>query len=118
VAESAAGVAELTGACADGRRCQTGAVQRVRSSAALLALVAVLSATPAAASPIGVLRESGRTVGHAIRDGALTVGRTVRDFFEHGPHTAKRTWQENAARTRADAHADGERVKQEAHSEG
>lgn len=81
-------------------------------------LIAVLgAATPALANPVGVVKESGRTAGHMVRDGALTVGRTVRDFFEHGPHTAGRTWRENAARTRAEARADTKRVKYEAHRE-
>jgi hypothetical protein len=93
-------------------------MQKLRSSVGLLLLIAALTATPAAANPIGVLKECGRTAGHAVGNGALTVGRTVRDFFEHGPHTAKRTWQENAARTGAEAHADKERVRREAHSEG
>ena len=74
-------------------------------------------AGPAAANPVGVVKESGRTAGHAVRDGALTVGRTVRDFFKHGPHTAKRTWQRNAEMTSEEADAGGARVKQEAHSE-
>lgn len=78
-------------------------------------LVAGLVATPARADPVGVVKESGRTTGHAIRDGAQTVGRTVRDFFKGGPHKAKRTWKENAARTRADARADKAHVKREAH---
>jgi hypothetical protein len=93
-------------------------MQKVRSSARLLVLIAVLSATSASANPIGVVKECGRTAGHAVRNSALTVGRTVRDFFEHGPHTAKQTWQENSSRTGAEAHADKERVKREAHSEG
>ena len=93
-------------------------MRTVRSSAGLLLLVALLAVTPASADPAGVVKESGRTAGHAIRDGTLTVARTVRDFFSHGPHTAKRTWRENAARTSAELHADKERVKQEARSEG
>jgi hypothetical protein len=93
-------------------------MQKLRSSAALLALVAALTAAPAAASPFGVVRECGRTAGHAVRNSAVTVGRTIRDFFEHGPHTAKRTWQENAGRTGAEARADRARVEREAHREG
>jgi hypothetical protein len=73
-----------------------------------------LSAATAHADPVGVVKESGRTAGHSVRDGSLTVGRTVRDFFTHGPHTAKRTWKSNAAQTRATAHDDKERVKAEA----
>ena len=83
----------------------------------LLVTIAVFAATPVAANPAGVVKESGRTAGHAVRDGTLAVGRTVRDFFLHGPHTAKRTWRANADRTRADAHADKARVKDEAHDE-
>ena len=83
-------------------------------SSALLAAI-ILAAIPGRADPIGVVKESGRTTGHAVRDGAQTVGRTVRDFFKGGPHKAKRTWQGNAARTRADMRADKAAVKREAH---
>ncbi len=81
----------------------------------LIGLVA--AASPAAADPVGVVKESGRTAGHSVRDGALTLGRTTRDFFTHGPRTAKRTWKANAAMTRADARHDKARVKAEAHDE-
>ncbi|HZP41980.1 MAG TPA: hypothetical protein VFD84_10790 [Candidatus Binatia bacterium] len=87
-----------------------------RTAPALLAVV-LLAAAPAAANPIGVVMESGRLAGHTVRGSALTVGRTVRDFFEHGPHTAGRTWKANAARLKDNAHADKERVKREAQSE-
>jgi len=80
-----------------------------------LLLAVMLAATPGRADPIGVVKESGRTTGHAVRDGAQTVGRTVRDFFKGGSHQAKRTWQGNAARTRADMRADKAAVKREAH---
>jgi len=73
-----------------------------------------LLAAPAYADPVGVVKESGKTAGHAVRDGAQTFGRTVRDFFTGGTHKAKHTWKENAARTKADAHADKARVKAEA----
>ena len=91
----------------------------IRMASAMLVASLLLLGTPvgASADPIGVVKESGRTAGHATRDGALTVGRTVRDFFTHGPHTAKRTWQRNAEHTSDDAHADAARVRQEAHSE-
>ena len=62
----------------------------------------VLAASPGHADPIGVVKESGRTAGHSVRDGSLTVGRTVRDFFIHGPRTAKHTWKSNAAQTPRD----------------
>jgi hypothetical protein len=67
-------------------------------------------------------RIDDRPTVHAGRASACGVRRSrqngyIRDFFTHGPHTAKRTWQENAARTRANARADAERVKHEAHSE-
>jgi hypothetical protein len=94
-------------------------VAYARSMRALRIAIATFTLLPTlvAADPLGVAKESGKTVGHAARDGAQTAGRTVRDFFKHGPHTAKRTWKANAARTKADAHADKERVKQEAHDE-
>jgi hypothetical protein len=81
--------------------------------------VGVISLAPArvAADPVGVVKESGKTAGHAARDGAETVGRTVGAFFTHGPRTAKRTWKANAARTKADAHADKARIEREAHDE-
>ena len=78
-----------------------------------LALVAI-TAGPAMSDPVGVVKESGRTAGHSVRDGSKTVGRTVRDFFTGGPHKAKRTWKANAAHTRAVARADKARVKAEA----
>ena len=79
-------------------------------------LAVLLTATaPAFADPVGVVKESGRTAGHAVRDGVQTFGRTVRDFFKGGTEAAKRTWNENAARTREDAHEDKEHVKHEAH---
>ena len=78
-----------------------------------LALVAI-SAGPAMSDPVGVVRESGRTAGHSVRDGSKTLGRTIRDFFVHGPRQAKRTWKGNAAHTRAVARADKARVKAEA----
>ena len=85
----------------------------------LVALVGVLTLAPALtlANPLGVVKESGRAAGHATRDGVLTVGRTVGAFFAHGPRTAKRTWKANAARTKADAHADKARIQAEAHDE-
>src|SRR5262245_65906336 len=94
-------------------------VAYLRSMRALRISIAMLVLLPALvfADPLGVVKESGKTAGHAARDGAQTAGRTVRDFFEHGPHTAKRTWKANAARTKADAHADKERVNKAAHDE-
>ena len=80
-----------------------------------LVLLSAIVAAPAGADPVGVVKESGRTTGHAVRDGAQTFGRTVHDFFTGGTHEAKRTWKSNAARTRADARAGGARVKREAH---
>jgi len=85
----------------------------------IIAFVSVISLAPAvaAANPVGVVRESGRTAGHAVRDSVQTVGRTIGAFFVHGPRTAKRTWKANAARTKADAHADKARIEKEAHDE-
>jgi hypothetical protein len=85
----------------------------------IVAVVGVITLTPvlAAANPLGVVKESGRTAGHAVRDSVETVGRTVGAFFQHGPRTAKRTWKVNAARTKADAHADKAGVVREARDE-
>lgn len=90
-------------------------MRRLRTLSSVLVVAAVVAAAPVRADPVGVVKESGRTTGHAVRDGAQTVGRTVRDFFKGGPHKAKRTWKENAARTKADARADKAAVKREAH---
>ena len=86
---------------------------------ALVAFVAAITSAPAlvAADPGGVVRESGRTAGHAARDGVLTLHRTVGAFLTHGPRTAKYTWKANAARTNAEAHAGAARIKYEAHDE-
>ena len=92
-------------------------MRALRASITTLVVVGGLLPAVAAADPVGVVKESGKTAGHAARDGAQTAGRTVRDFFKHGPHTAKRTWKANAARTTADAHAAKERVKKAAHDE-
>jgi len=88
-------------------------------SRSIVAAVAVIILAPglAVANPVGVVRESGRTAGHAVRDSVQTVGRTVGAFFQHGPRTAKRTWKANAARTKADAHADKAAVVSEARNE-
>ena len=86
---------------------------------AIVALFAMMTLVPglAAANPPGVVRESGRTAGYAVRDSVLTVGRTIGAFFAHGPRTAKYTWKANAALTKANAHAGGSRVRYEAHDE-
>ena len=89
-------------------------MQHTRIAPWLLAVLLAATA-PAFADPVGVVKESGRTAGHAVRDGVQTFGRTVRDFFKGGPHQAKRTWQANAERTREDAHHDKAHVKEEAH---
>ena len=85
----------------------------------IIAFVGVICLAPAVAvaNPVGVVRESGRTAGHAVRDSVQTVGRTVGAFFVHGPRTAKFTWKANIAHLKADAHADKARVKEEAHDE-
>ena len=74
-------------------------MQHTRIAPWLLAVLLAATA-PAFADPVGVVKESGRT---------------VRDFFKGGTEAAKRTWNENAARTREDAHEDKEHVKHEAH---
>jgi hypothetical protein len=88
----------------------------MRIIATLVMMLGLAAPWARAESPVvDVPKESARTAGHAVRDGTLAVGRTVRDFFTGGPRKAKQTWKENAARTRADAHADKERVKAAAH---
>ena len=88
-----------------------------RSSIIALVGVITLAPTLAAANPLGVVIESGKTAGHAARDGVQTVGRTIGAFFTHGPRTAKRTWNANAARTNANAHAGKSRIEWEARDE-
>jgi hypothetical protein len=92
-------------------------VKTMRNSLVGAVGVLLLAPTLATASPVGVVRESGRTAGHAVRDSVQTVGRTIGAFFVHGPRTAKRTWKANAARTKADAHADKAAVQREAREE-
>lgn len=91
-----------------------------RWGAALL-VGGVLLASPAMGGdknvPKDTLKESARTGGHAVRDGALTVGRTVRDFFKGGPKAAKRTWKANAEQTREHAREGGRRTRTAAHEE-
>lgn len=62
----------------------------------------------------GVVEESVKTGGRAVRDGALTFGRTTRDFFTQGPSAAQRTWEANEERTKANARAGADRVESEA----
>jgi len=85
----------------------------------IVAFVAILTLAPAlaGADPVGVVKESAKTAGHTAKDGALTVGRTARDAVTHGPHTAKRTFKRNAARTKDDAQVGGDRIDSEAHDE-
>ena len=86
---------------------------RIYRSILALALAAGLTGV-AQADPGGVVKESGRTAGHAARDGTLTFGRTTRDFFTKGPRAARRTWNANAAQTKAEAKRDKARVAAEA----
>jgi hypothetical protein len=79
---------------------------------ALAPLVAMAGETGAKVG--GVVEESAKTGGHAIRDGFLTFGRTVRAFFTGGGRAAQETWHENAARTRANAREGARRVEGEA----
>src|SRR2546422_2350110 len=63
------------------------------------------------------VKEAAKTGGHAARDGALTFGRSTRDFFTGGPDAAKKTWHENAARTKANAKAGASRTRAAAHGQ-
>jgi hypothetical protein len=87
-----------------------------RKSVVLMGVLS-LAPSPVLADPLGVVEESGRLAGYAVRDSVETVGWTVHDFFAHGPRTAKYTWRANAARTKADAHAGRRRIVREAHDE-
>ena len=86
---------------------------RFQTMVGAVALGLVTSA-PAQANPGGVVVESFRTAGHAVRNSAVTVGRTIRDFFVIGPRAAGRTWDANAAQLRGQARRDGRRVRAEA----
>jgi len=96
------------------RRGTIEVMRTLRTSIAAVVVGLVLAPAVVRADPVGVVKESGRTAGHSVRDGSLTLGRTVRDFFVHGPRRAKSTWKSNAAQTRTTARADKERVKAEA----
>ena len=89
----------------------------IRTMRALLVVVALafLTAPRAEAGVKDTVKESGRTAGHAVRDGVLTFGRSTRAFFTGGPQAAKRTWKANAARTKANAHTGKARIKAAAH---
>lgn len=91
----------------------------IRTMRALLVVVALAFLTTPRAQAgnkvKGTVKESGRTAGHAVRDGVLTFGRSTRAFFTGGPQAAKRTWKANAARTKANAHTGKARVKAAAH---
>jgi hypothetical protein len=94
------------------------AMKRVGRTVALVAVLAlsplVATAGETGAKVGGVVEESAKTGGHAIRDGFLTVGRTVRAFFTGGGRAAQETWHENAARTRENAREGGSRIEGEA----
>src|SRR5262249_38113541 len=69
--------------------------------AAALAFAAVpVRAGDAGEKAGGVVEESARTGGHAIRDGFFTFGRTVRDFFTGGPRAPGAAPPDTAARPR------------------
>src|SRR5262245_65735535 len=53
----------------------------------------------------GVVEESAKTGGHAIRDGLLPYGRTVQTFFTGGGRAAQEGRHANAVRTTATARA-------------
>jgi hypothetical protein len=94
------------------------AMKRVGRTVALVAVLAlaplVATAGETGAKVGGVVEESAKTGGHAIRDGFLTFGRTVRAFFTGGGRAAQETWHENAARTRENAREGGSRIEGEA----
>jgi hypothetical protein len=91
------------------------AMKRVGRTVALVAVLAlaplVATAGETGAKVGGVVEESAKTGGHAIRDGFLTFGRTVRAFFTGGGRAAQETWHENAARTRENAREGGSRIE-------
>jgi hypothetical protein len=114
----------------EGRTAGAHAVRRRggASRATVLVLAVALASVPAiapaddASTPPGsrakrTLGESVRTGGHAARNGILTFGRSTRALFTGGTAAARRTWKENAARTGAEAKADGRRTRAAARGE-
>jgi len=82
--------------------------------AALMVAAVPAIADDAGSKAGGVVAESARTGGHAVRDGFLTFGRTVKSFFTGGPSAARETWRENAAETKENAREGAAAVRGEA----
>ena len=89
-------------------------MKRVGMTVVLSAMLALAPLVATGARVSGVVEESAKTGGHAIRDGFLTFGRTVRAFFTGGGRAARETWHDNAARTRENARVGASRVEGEA----
>jgi hypothetical protein len=53
------------------------------------------------------VKEGVKTGAYTARDGIVTFGRATRDFFKGGPKAAKKTWNENAAKTKRTAREGG-----------
>jgi hypothetical protein len=53
------------------------------------------------------VKEGVKTGAYTARDGIVTFGRATRSFFKGGPRAAKKTWNENAAKTKRTAREGG-----------
>lgn len=86
-----------------------------RGLGGLLVVGVLVTGTPSSADAgwwiVDTTKEAAITGGRAARDGALTFGRATKAFFTRGPSAAKQAWQENAARTKANAKAGGAATK-------
>jgi hypothetical protein len=80
----------------------------VRAEEAAPAPAGAATAKPKRKVPIkNTVKESVKTGAYTARDGIVTFGRATRDFFKGGPSAAKKTWNENAARTKRTAREGG-----------
>jgi hypothetical protein len=61
------------------------------------------------------VKEGVKTGAHTARDGIVTFGRTTRSFFKGGTKAAKKTWNENAAKTKRTAREGAHSTRDAAH---
>ena len=66
------------------------------------------AAKPKRKVPIkNTVKEGVKSGAYTARDGIVTFGRATRDFFKGGPKAARKTWNENAAKTKRTAREGG-----------
>jgi hypothetical protein len=61
------------------------------------------------------VKEGVKTGAYTARDGVVTFGRATRSFFKGGPKAAKKTWNENAAKTKRTAREGAQSTRDAAH---